>query len=60
MPPCRYETYAGHLKEAGWNGVELAGASDCWVRDVTVVNSDNPIIVWISSFVTVTGVTSSV
>ncbi|KAG1660559.1 hypothetical protein FOA52_002003 [Chlamydomonas sp. UWO 241] len=45
-----------HLEDAGWNGVEFAGAANCWASDLIIINSDNYIIVWKSAFVTVTHV----
>ncbi len=35
---------AKHLADVGWNGVYLNRALHCWVRDVTVENSDNALI----------------
>ena len=60
MLPHRYVKYQGHLLEEGWNGVEFAGAANCWVRNLTVINADNPIIIWSSSFITVSDVTFGV
>ena len=52
----RWEAYAGHLKEAGWSGVEFAGASNCWLRNLVILNTDTGIMIWKSSFVTATGI----
>ncbi len=53
----KWSPAAPHLMEAGWNGVEYAGAANCWAKNLIIVNSDNPIIIWMSSFMTVTGMT---
>jgi len=37
--------YAGHLKEKGYNAVEVVNAIDCWVRDVRIRNADSGIFV---------------
>lgn len=55
----KWSKYAGHLFEEGWNGIEWAGAANCWVRNVTFINSDNPLIIWKSSFITATGLSFS-
>lgn len=52
----RWNPYAGHLMEEGWNAVEFAGAANCWARNLLVVDSDNAITVWMSSFITVLNV----
>lgn len=42
----RYEPYAGHLEEPGFNGIFFEdGVADSWVRRVTIQNSDNGVIV---------------
>ncbi|MHC4550665.1 MAG: hypothetical protein ACYTEZ_18035 [Planctomycetota bacterium] len=35
--------YPGHLKEKGFNAIDLGAAIDCWVRDVKIVNADSGI-----------------
>ncbi len=35
---------AAHLKDPGYNGIMLRNAAHCWVRDVTVTNTDNAIV----------------
>lgn len=40
FPAHRYE---GHFTEAGYNGIELDDAVDCWVRDVAIHNADSGI-----------------
>eukprot|EP00798_Chlamydomonas_sp_ICE-L_P029414 gene29414-5764_t len=52
----KWAPYPSHNQDDGWNGVEFAGASDCWARNLIVLNSDNAITVWKSSFVTITDV----
>jgi hypothetical protein len=47
-----------HLKEAGYNAIELKGAVDCWVRNVTVTDADNGVIMGSSRFCTVDGFTT--
>ena len=44
-----------HLKDPGYNGVWLRRAIHCWVRDLTIENCDNGIIVDGSSNCTMTG-----
>lgn len=52
----KWALYAGHLKEAGWNGIEFAGASNCWLRNLVVSNTDSAVMIWASSFVTATDI----
>ena len=47
-----------HLHEAGYNAIQLTGAVNCWIRDVTVVDGDNGIMLSGSRFCTVDGFTS--
>ena len=47
-----------HLKEAGYNAIELKGAVDCWIRNVTVTDADNGVIMGGSRFCTVDGFTT--
>lgn len=35
--------YEGHFTEQGRNAIAFNGTSDCWVRDVTVVNCDSAV-----------------
>lgn len=35
--------YEGHFTELGRNAIAFNGTSDCWIRDVTVVNCDSVI-----------------
>lgn len=44
-----------HLQEEGYNAIHVAGAVNCWVRDVTVTDADNGVIVTGSRFCTVDG-----
>ncbi|MDF2922737.1 MAG: Pectate lyase superfamily protein [Paenibacillaceae bacterium] len=32
--------YSGHFRELGYNGIAITNASDCWVKDVLIRNSD--------------------
>ena len=47
-----------HLKEAGYNAIELKGAVDCWIRNLTVTDADNGVIMGGSRFCTVDGFTT--
>ena len=49
--------YPGHLKEKGFNGIEMSSAIHCWVRDVRMVDADSGIFVGSSRYVTVEDVT---
>lgn len=49
----RWEPYAGHFKEAGWNGIEFDDVTNCWVRDVAILNSDTALSFYRSSFCTI-------
>ncbi|GAX73728.1 hypothetical protein CEUSTIGMA_g1181.t1 [Chlamydomonas eustigma] len=53
----QWKQYAGHLLEDGFNGIEFAGAANCWARDLIISNSDNHLFMWLSSFITVNNVT---
>jgi hypothetical protein len=44
-----------HLKEDGYNAIQLTGAVDCWIRDVAVVDGDNGVISNGSRFCTIDG-----
>ena len=33
--------YMGHFKEAGFNAIALSRCSDCWVRNIKIVNADS-------------------
>ncbi len=33
--------YPGHFNESGFNAVALTGCSDCWVRDLRILNADS-------------------
>lgn len=46
---------AKHLADQGWNGVYLNRVLHCWVRDVTIENSDNAVIHAAAKNTTVTG-----
>lgn len=55
----KWELYAGHHCERGWNAVELEGVGDCWARDIEAVNPDSGILINRAASITVTGVTIS-
>lgn len=42
-----------HLQEAGFNAIQISGAVDCWVRNITVTDADNGLIMRASRFCTV-------
>lgn len=44
-----------HLQEEGYNAIHITGAVNCWVRDVTVTDADNGVIMGGSRFCTVDG-----
>lgn len=44
--------YAGHLTERGYNGVLFYGATNCWARDLRILDSDNGVLVAKSDFIT--------
>jgi len=35
--------YMGHFKEVGFNAIALSKCSDCWVRNIKIVNADSGI-----------------
>ena len=47
--------YPGHLKERGYNGIQLSRAIDCWVRDVATTNADSGLFLSHSKRVTASG-----
>lgn len=47
--------YPGHLKEAGYNAIDLSAAISCWVRDVETVNADSGLFAGRCKHVTVDG-----
>lgn len=47
-----------HLQEAGYNTIQVSGAVDCWVRNVTATDADNGVIMGGSRFCTVDNFTS--
>ncbi|KAJ9520690.1 hypothetical protein QJQ45_007551 [Haematococcus lacustris] len=49
--------YPGHFVERGWNGVQFIGVSNCWIKDLTVLNADMGIMLGSTQFCTVTDVT---
>ncbi|GAX80183.1 hypothetical protein CEUSTIGMA_g7621.t1 [Chlamydomonas eustigma] len=56
----KWQEYAGHFKEAGWNGVEFTDTSHCWARNITILNGDTLLSVYRSSFCTITNITTGV
>ena len=59
----RHSSYEGHFLEPGFNGVEFSDASNCWARNLTILNGDTLLSFYRSSFCTAdlikTGVTAS-
>jgi hypothetical protein len=47
-----------HLKEAGFNAIQLVRAVNCWIRNVTVIDGDNGIDLSDCRFCTVDGFTT--
>ncbi|KAL4447947.1 hypothetical protein ABPG75_005166 [Micractinium tetrahymenae] len=45
-------TYAGHLTERGYNGVLFYGATNCWARDLRILDADNGVLASESDFIT--------
>lgn len=48
----KYEAYAGHLKEKGWNAVFARGVVNGWIEDLEIRNADLGVVVNDSRFVT--------
>ena len=46
--------------EDGWNGIEFTDVSQCWARNVTILNGDTLLSVYRSSFCTVANITTGV
>ena len=46
-----------HLKEAGFNAIQLVRVVNCWIRDVTIIDADNGINLLGCRFCTVDGFT---
>ena len=40
FPP---HTYRGHFTERGYNAINIKSVSDCWVRDIAIINADSGI-----------------
>lgn len=49
-------TYPGHFKERGYNAIQLEGAFDSWVRNVTILNADYGLNIRGSHFCTISDV----
>lgn len=47
--------YQGHFQEEGFNAINLVNASDSWVKNIKIINSDVGVILNNSNFVTVDG-----
>ncbi|GAX74555.1 hypothetical protein CEUSTIGMA_g2005.t1 [Chlamydomonas eustigma] len=56
----KWQAYAGHFQEAGWNGVEFTDTSNCWARNLTILNGDTLLSVYRSSFCTLSNITTGV
>ena len=35
--------YGGHFREKGYNAINLGNVSDCWVRNINIINADSGI-----------------
>ncbi|KAL4425120.1 hypothetical protein ABPG77_008225 [Micractinium sp. CCAP 211/92] len=44
--------YAGHLTERGYNAVNFYGATNCWARDLRIINPDSGVLASKSDFIT--------
>ena len=60
ISPRRWQAYRGHFTEAGWNGIEFTDTSQCWARNITILNGDNLLSVYRSSFCTIANITTGV
>ncbi|PSC76865.1 band 7 [Micractinium conductrix] len=49
--------FQGHFTDKGYNAIQLAYASNCWVRNVRINSSDNGLFAYSTSFTTVDNVT---
>ena len=49
-------TYPGHFKERGFNGIQMSGLHDSWIRKVTILNADYGVTMNGCFFSTVTDV----
>jgi len=49
--------YRGHWKEEGYYAFQLLGAYNCWVRRVTIIDSDIGVVIMAGGHNTVSGVT---
>ncbi len=47
-----------HLQEVGFNAIHVSGAVNCWIRNVTITDADNGVILAGSRFCTVEGFTA--
>lgn len=47
--------YAGHLTERGYNAVNFYGTTNCWARDLRILNPDSGVLASKSDFVTAAG-----
>jgi len=45
--------YDGHFSELGYNALALSNVSDCWVRNIKIVNADSGIFIDRSKFCTI-------
>ena len=45
--------FQGHFTDKGYNAIQLAYASNCWVRNVRINSSDNGLFAYSTSFTTV-------
>lgn len=53
----KWEPYAGHHCERGWNAIEIQAARDCWVRDIEIINPDSGVLLnYLASAITTTGI----
>ena len=48
--------YGGHLKELGYNAIEVRDASNCWIRNLKFLHADSGIFFRRAQFCTIQGV----
>ncbi|KAI3429764.1 hypothetical protein D9Q98_010077 [Chlorella vulgaris] len=48
--------YEGHHSDRGYNGIHMASAANCWIRDIKVLHADNGIFVTKTDFTTVSDI----
>ena len=52
---CRHTEVGPHLADRGYNAIDVQGAADFWIRNVTVLNADNAVFLKRTDRATVRG-----